>query len=130
MISVEFDARDFEAAASLFPQAVAAEFGQALDQISADAVASGKATTRYRNRTGRLRRSTKATAKRTAVDYATVDVKAGGGAVHYARYVEDGTSRMAPRRYMYFDVYRANRELAPKAFEAAMARVLDSLGLG
>jgi hypothetical protein len=130
MFAVELDARDLVAAAELFPSAVAQEFGESLDAIGDAGVTSGKATVRFKNRTGRLRRSIRKTAKRVATDYAEIDVAAGSKIVFYSRYVEDGTIFMSPRKYMHNDVYLKTRGFAELELSRAMARALESVGLG
>lgn len=66
---------------------------QSLGQAAAFALAHAKATTSYRDRTGKLR------ASKRRRDNGPLDIKVSAN-TRYARFVEDGTSRIRPRKFM------------------------------
>lgn len=80
--------------------------------------AAQEARRRVPVRTGALQRSIRSRVIKKGEEV-TIELVAGGGEVDYARYVEEGTSRMAPRPYL--------RPAVDKALPSLEADIADEL---
>lgn len=130
MIGIDIDLTGYFKAVDAFDGHLYDAMSEAAQRVGEHGVAKGKATIRFRNRTGRLRKSIRSSGPKLSASSASVEVKAGGGRVHYARYVEEGTSRMFPRQYMKMDVEQKTAHVAEKLFGQAIDSALNLSGLG
>ena len=101
MISVHIDAAGLMAACAEAETQIATQVRRAVDLGSHMIAATARKTNRYNDRSGHLRASTTTAPVETSGDVITGTAQAGASSiVFYAKFIEDGTRNIAPRKFM------------------------------